>query len=280
MAKRTPRRSSTPILPFTDVFQGTLLHRIKRHVPHYLGSTSWALRGQGKEATATAGVTPVASLELKLPTPEDTYDLENAMQLHRAFPTLNRTQACDQGFWARLCHVECWDYMRLRWDASKKKRNQRERYIAERYFVPRAQSRCLMRNGIARLWWAAYLTYDPANTKNPYELTAVLLRQLDITKNLLERSYGRSDMILRSVLRFLAKHKDELLVSGNAARRRCRVIFRQLNSLGGVGLLDTMTEKSLDDYLGQELKDAIDRESTATPAKKRSPKLRGKKRRK
>jgi hypothetical protein len=41
-----------------------------------------------------------------------------------------------------------------------------------------------------------------------------------------------------------------------------------------------MTEKSLDDYLGQELKDAIDRESTATPAKKRSPKLRGKKRRK
>ena len=135
MGKRKPKRSSTPILPFTDVFQGTLLHRIKRHVPNYLVSASWALRGQGKDVTATVGVTPVASLELKLPTPEENYDLENAMQLHRAFPMLNRTQACDQGFWARLCHVEYWEYMRTRWDASKKQRNQRERYIAERYFV-------------------------------------------------------------------------------------------------------------------------------------------------
>jgi hypothetical protein len=262
------------------MFQGTLMHRVKRHMTHYLAAPRWALRGQGKQATTGTGVVPTASLELKLPTTEETYDLENAVQLHRAFPMLSRTQACDQGFWARLCHVECWEYMRSRWDAAKKKKNQRERYVVERFFVPRAQSRCLMRNGIARLWWAAYLTYDPTNTKNPYELTAILLRQLDITKNLLERSYGRSDTILRCVLRFLAKHKDDLLVSGNVARKRCRVIFRQLNSLGGVGLLDSMTDKAIEDYLLQELKDAIQRESVATPSKKRGRKFRSKKQRK
>jgi hypothetical protein len=261
------------IQPFTDIYQGTLLHRVDRHMSHYLTDARWALRGH-KDATTKAGVMPAGPLDLKMPTEGETFDLENSIQLHRAFPNLTRTQACDQGFWARLCHVECWEYMRRRWDASTKKKNKRSRYVAERYFVPRAQSRCLMRNGIARLWWAAYLTCDPANAKNQYELTAVLLRQLDITKNLLERSYGRSDSLLKCALRFLAAHKDDLLVPGNVARRRCRVLFRRLNSLGGVGLLDTMTDKAIVDYLEQELKDAISKEGTLAP--KKSPRRRKK----
>lgn len=266
MAKRKPGKQPGLIQPFTDIYQGTLLRRVDRHMSNYLGNARWALRGH-KDATTKTGVMPAATLDLKMPTETETFDLENSIQLHRAFPNLTRTQACDQGFWARLCHVEGWEYMRRRWDAGSKKKNQRSRYVAERYFVPRAQSRCLMRNGMARLWWAAYLTCDPTNAKNQYELTAVLLRQLDITKNLLERSYGRSDSLLKCALRFLATHKDELLVSGNVARRRCRVLFRRLNSLGGVGLLDTMTDKAIVDYLEHELKDVIANEATLAPKK-------------
>jgi hypothetical protein len=44
----------------------------------------------------------------------------------------------------------------------------------------------LLRNGAARLWWSAHLSYDP-DRENQYELTAVLLARLDTAKNLLER---------------------------------------------------------------------------------------------
>ena len=121
MGKKKAGKQAAPIHPFTDIFQGTLLCRIDRNMSHYLNNARWALRGQ-KDAVTKSGVVPAAALTLKMPTETETFDLENSIELHRAFPHLTRTQACDHGFWARLCHVECWEYMRRRWDAASKKR--------------------------------------------------------------------------------------------------------------------------------------------------------------
>ena len=80
-------------------------------------------------------------------------------------------------------------------------------YVLERYFVKSDQSRALLRNGIARLWWYSYLTYD-ADREDPFELTAVLLRTLDIAQHFLERNFGRNTNVLRAILEFIVKRTD------------------------------------------------------------------------
>lgn len=52
-----------------------------------------------------------------------------------------------------------------------------ERNIRARYFVSKTESRALLRNGVARLWWSARLSYVPGRD-NPYELTSVLFTYL------------------------------------------------------------------------------------------------------
>ena len=92
--------------------------------------------------------------------------------MHRAFPTLTREQASDPRLWVRLTHVEGWKYMRRRWNVAPKIRDEKNPvgYVLEHYFVASSSpSRALTRNGMARLWWYAHLTHDPAR-KDPYEL--------------------------------------------------------------------------------------------------------------
>ena len=91
------------------------------------------------------------------------------------------------------------------------------RFILSRYFVPRNESRALLRSGAARLWWSAKLTYD-ADRTNPYELTAVLLSQLDIAKQLLERNLGRIGSLTKTFLEFLLTNREDCLAPGNRSR--------------------------------------------------------------
>jgi hypothetical protein len=95
-----------------------------------------------------------------------------------------------------------------------------------------------LRNGIANLWWYGYLTYDE-NRQNPYELTEILLKKLDIARNIQERNLGRNKTLLQSFLEFLAEN-PEINESGNKGREIIRILVRQLNCHGGVCVLDTL----------------------------------------
>ena len=123
--------------------------------------------------------------------------------------------------------------------------------IRDRYFVVQRQSRALVRNGAARLWWAAKMTCDP-DRDNPYELTHVLLSRLDIYKNLLERNFGRAMGVTRTFLEFLLLNKEECLSSGDKPRQLVRDLSKAVNLHGGICVLDCKTSTALMDFLKRE----------------------------
>jgi len=183
----------------------------------------------------------------------DLHDLENAMSLHKAFPQLTPLQAQEPRLWVRLTHVELWKYMRERWPVEKylPDRGMAHRYVLARYFVAQRQSRALLRNGVARLWWTANLTYDP-DRKNPYELTEVLLSRLDIAQQLLERNFGRIKTLSHAFLNYLLQHRAECLDNGDKSRTLVRRLAKALNFHGGVCLLDCMKGNEIRGFLDRE----------------------------
>jgi Family of unknown function (DUF6339) len=109
-----------------------------------------------------------------------------------------------------------------------------------------------LRNGVARLWWSAKVSHDPARD-NPYELTAVLLSTLDITQQILERGIGRAPEVRMGFLQFLNRHKDLLLTGGDKNRLRIRRLAKFMNMHGGVCILDSLTQAQIMALLEAEL---------------------------
>lgn len=220
----------------------------------YTERKPWADRKAGEKIHLPCALETAAPLELEMPVGKDLKDFENAKIVHRAFPNLTPLQARDPRLWTKLAHVECWAYMRKRWDATKHLADPGKagRYVLEHYFVPQAQSRALLRNGIARLWWYGHLTHDPARA-NPYELTETLLSYLDIAQQVLERNMGRAPHVRTGVLDFIRLNEPRL--GGNAGCRRAAIrrLAKMLNLRGGVTILDALTVAEVDAVLQSEL---------------------------
>ena len=240
-----------------DLFRSNYVLHLKGNVAHNLGRYAerrpWAGKANGVASiNLKSGLEPAVALELEMPSERDLKDLENTKIVHRAFPNLTPLQARDPRLWTRLTHMECWAYMRKRWDVTRKDDSEKSTYILEHYFVRQSQSRMLVRNGIARLWWYGHLTHDPSR-EDHYELTAVLLSYLDIAKNLLERNLGRADGVRTGFLDFLRKNKDRLGTSAQQQRDRIRSLIKILNLRGGFTILDCLSATDVEAILDAEL---------------------------
>ena len=91
-----------------------------------------------------------------------------------------------------------------------------------------------VRQGIARLYWSVYLTYDEGN-ENPYEYTELLFTKQDVLVNIGERSYGRNRTIALAAMKELKKHPD-------LSREDTRLFFAKLNQAGAITVLDFLDE--------------------------------------
>jgi len=257
-----------PLLIFRDNFVDRLRGSIRDNLRRYRAKDAWIddIQG-GLAASIQTTVEPASKLQLRHPDGDDLKDLENAILVHGALSSLTPVQARDPRLWACLTHVECWSYMRARWgierfggDASKT-----ERFVLSRYFIARNESRALLRNGMARLWWYGYLTHD-ANRKNPYELTGVLLSTLDITQQILERSLGRVPQVNSGFLEFLLRNKKELIGPGDDKRVKVRHLAKHLNLVGGVTLLDCLGKSEVLEVLDHEFDRIQKRPELLAPA--------------
>jgi hypothetical protein len=246
-----------PLYIFKESFIQNLRLLVQANLKNYENDNVWANRiglSSGRDLPTSVNISPFP--ELTLPANNDLKDAENAIQLHKSLPNLTLLQARDPRLWTRLCHVEFWSYMRNRWPIERYLKNGEKKAagrILERYFIPQSQSRSLIRNGIARLWWSAHLSFSPAR-ENPYELTQVLMSTLDITQSILERSIGRAPNIVHGFLEFLLRHKDELLTGGNINRLKIRKLTKYLNMYGGVSILDYLSEFQIIGLLENEYK--------------------------
>lgn len=236
----------------------------KKHaekIAKYKKKDSWAV-GKDPEKTCVQSeflIPTDLGKKLLIPTVRENYDYENSIRIYNELKHLTRRQASDPSLWNRLCHVECWNYMRERWnieDRSKMNSKEISRFILTRYFVLQRNSRYFVRNGIASLYWFGKLTHD-APFEHDNSLTEILLSRGDITKNILERSYGRSPKILRAILQFLKYRWDEMIGSGNKGRNRCRLLFKILNEYGGVCLLDRLSDSDIKNVLEKAFVEAV-----------------------
>ncbi|MBV9159911.1 MAG: hypothetical protein JO019_04940 [Candidatus Kaiserbacteria bacterium] len=184
-------------------------------------------------------------------------DIDNAITLYEHYRNLDETQASDPRLWVYLSHVEFRKYSLVRWgldgtykdlkDAAEK--TKAINYLLEHWFIS-GNDRDLRRHAIARLWWAAHLTYAPwesdpeffgdLKNKDPYYYTRVLLSTQDIYQQVLERAMGRSNRVLISVLDFLGKNKKFA-----QSRESIRTLMKELNLAYGTKKIITLDRASL-----------------------------------
>lgn len=243
------------IVIFKSSLVNALQSSIRVNLDKYLRDESWVAEVSTQSARDMQTAVEVAEpICLEFPENGNLKDTENAIRFHKALRHLTPLQARDPRLWTRMCHVDFWPYMRLRWSAEKHMANRDKavRVIEERYFVAQSQSRALLRNGIARLWWTAQLSHDPER-QNPYELTAILLTTLDITQQILERNLGRANNVTRGFLEFLLRNSNTLLMGGNKNRVRIRRLAKHLNMYGGISVLDCLSRGDVMELLDTEL---------------------------
>lgn len=172
-------------------------------------------------------------------------DFQNAKIVFEAFKDkLNPVQASDLRLWAYLAHVQHWDYMVSRWkidvpdedddeELDDNKRSPREKTIDRvktRYFFGASRGKAFVRQGIARLYWGAYLTYDDTSD-NPYEYTEFFFNKQDIFTSITERSYARNKVLILATLKELKKHPD-------LSREDIRLFLAKLNQARAITVLD------------------------------------------
>ncbi len=246
-------------MPTLTIFKGTFVNglrsSVKANLQKYVQDESWVSDlGVKSQREMETSLDLKGPFELLRPADSDLKDIENAIRVHKALPHLSPLQARDPRLWTRLSHVEAWAYMRKRWPIEKHMNDEGRaiRFVESRYFITQAQSRALLRNGIARLWWTAKVSHDPVRD-NPYELAAVLLSTLDITQQILERGIGRAPAVLMAFLEFLNRNKDPLLAGGDENRVRIRRLAKFLNMYGGVCILDSLSQPQIMTLLETEL---------------------------
>lgn len=175
------------------------------------------------------------------------YDLENTKIFYSAFKDLKVSHATDERLWTFLSHSAFWKYMRARWPVETYVKNERlVENIRERYFFMPNRDRALIRNGIARLWWYGYVSYDNSRS-DPFELTKVLLKNLDIAENLLGRSFSRNRTVALTILSILANL--EKMGKPFFDREKFRSLMKYINQLGGVTILDALNAQDIETIL-------------------------------
>lgn len=116
-------------------------------------------------------------------------DAELAPTLHRSL-SLTRNQAADAGLWHYLCVVRFSDFVHYRWDHvynPEKPGNMEEKFLKA--------GADIYSNALHRLWWAAELTYTPADSGDPedrdYERTKRALEFQELANDVFDRWFAR-----------------------------------------------------------------------------------------
>jgi len=209
----------------------------------YFTGSAWLLE---------SNVVECPSFNLQIPTSKtELFDLENTRIVYTALRHLTPLQASDPRLWTYLTHVPHWEYMRKRWPIEQYLGKQRLREnIQERYFFMSDRSRALIRNGMARLWWYGYCSYDETRA-DPFELTTALLKNLDVTQSILERAFSRNTNVTKAVLGVLLDREK----SGQAfyVREKVRDLAKYIVQIGGVTIIDALDEPELRDLVVEKI---------------------------
>ncbi|MFM9281360.1 DUF6339 family protein [Paenibacillus jiagnxiensis] len=191
------------------------------------------------------------------------FDLENVRTLYGALKHLTPAEASNERLWAYLTHSTFWTYMRSRWPVEKqeneeegevleeeqsKRKSSPSKRVEARYFL--SGQKAPVRNGLARLWWFGYMTYDES-LGNPWELTEILLHNSDLTLNLTERNFSRNMEFTKTILGTVAKIKKDN--PGFYNRDRFRELMKHFNYAGGMSIVDLFDSNTIERVVKEKL---------------------------
>ena len=181
-------------------------------------------------------------------------DIENMKIIYENLKDLTDSQASDERLWAGLCHTKFWDYMQKRWPLPNDS-EKIEHYILQHYFFMHG-ARSTVLNGLARLWWYARLTYDETNTKNPYELTEYLAKDINGKGFMLFGSnFSRNRSVQRTFLYTIKNYEEEhetVLTRDEFGELRKKVVL-----WGGKLVIDAVDKEILKEKIIQEIQRLI-----------------------
>ena len=170
------------------------------------------------------------------------YDFENAKLIFEALEGLTPIDANDERLWVRLTHEHCHKYMVERWMKGKEERTLKN--ISERFFLSGSGQQARVRNGIARLWWIAYLTVQQSeeDEENKWKYTKIMCESQDFIASILERTMGTYPNVRFGVLEYYIENKEAF---ENSKSKKIQQILRDLNNFGGVTLLPLLSKKEV-----------------------------------
>jgi hypothetical protein len=217
-------------MSYQSLFKSTYTEKLKQNLKEngtdtYLASTFSYDKKEVFENTTIHTEYP----ELLLPDGLGNHDFENAKIIFETYKNMTPVQATDVRIWTYLTHVPYWEYMKARRPVEKQPEDKRIQYILQHWFIETLSPANLMRNDIALLWWASYLTYDP-DRENPYELTEELFSMLDYTRHLLPGTQGRNRNFVQALLEFVIENKE---VFSTYKEAKVRFLMRKSNYVSG-----------------------------------------------
>lgn len=159
-------------------------------------------------------------------------DKENARIIYSNLKDLKPVQAVSSELWTYMTHIQFPQYMASRWKINENENEKKlKEVIKQRFFAVRG-SKGVIRNGIARLWWAGFWGYDE-NREDTFELVDIILERQEIYEHISERSYNRNKNILIASLEAI-KENDMY------SRDPSRALFKKINSYGSDKHLDAL----------------------------------------
>ena len=132
-----------------------------------------------------------------LPSLDPNDDYQSAVSIYNIFKSFSALQASDKRIWATLTHLHYYDYTSQRWQGETLDT------IKSRWLFSPNERVGLVRNSIARLWWAARLTHSPwehneklecFHDKDAFKYTKIFTSSSQLWFDVLERSWGSNDI--------------------------------------------------------------------------------------
>lgn len=226
-------------------------NNIDKHLEHYLDEdNSWMIeiyKEYRGEDESPFGEFKLGVDEIKMYMPAEKAELtdyNNVKILYNALKNISDTQATDERLWVGLAHNELWKFMNYRCKINKD--NLSVDKIKRNYFFNNGNKRSLIVHPLARLWWVGRLTYDE-NSSEKY-------RALDYMKNdfgtkvltLFSSNFTNNPAITRAILNAIV---DIELTGIKVTRTQYQELIRYVNLLGGVIILDYLSEDELKDKI-------------------------------
>lgn len=185
-------------------------------------------------------------------------DAANAIKVYHALRNLKPPDAADERLWVYITHRIWPRYSSSRWLKSRPDDSGKAIRQIETRFFAKSNRVLVSRNAASRLWWLGKIAYD-VDRNDPRRFLDLILQKQELGMTLIERpflSYNRK--VLKCIYEIMATHWE---ASGPQAQLLHREIFRQwmnsLNRLGGIVLLDALSDSQLRAVLHQEASAAI-----------------------